>query len=246
MLPTNDPRVRSKYFVFTAELVIPILIIILLSALWWIVFKSSVFTVKYLDCELDYAPCENESVQAELEKLRGQNILQLEESTVKARLTSGDFTIRELSLKKILPNHLRVQMQSVYPVSALHLRETDNWVVLDAQKRIIGIRHQSPNVPEVLVSSLPAVRVGQVIEDHALVAAIDSALQVSVELPTVTSVSVVGDTLELNLPESKKAILSLSQDLPSQIHILQVVLSDSTMMKGVRTVDVRFSQPVLK
>jgi cell division septal protein FtsQ len=100
--PVFQPA-RSKYLVFTTDIIIPTLICVCVVALAYTLLYSPIFKVQTVSCIVDYEPCDNPSLGAELDKLIGHNIFKLSPDTIKARLTSGDFTIRQAQITRRLP-----------------------------------------------------------------------------------------------------------------------------------------------
>lgn len=238
---------KSKYLVITADYLLPLFLSILVIFLFYLAIFSPIFKVNQITCSLDYGECGDPSVLAELDKLKGQNIFRLQSDALRSKLTSGDFTIREVSMKKSLPDQVSIELQSVYPVVSLQVVGDPNWVVLDAQFRVITTRETDPNVPTVIVSGPLTLTVGQPIKDEAIISTLKLAQKLSEELPSVKTVLLIdGDTIELELSSGVRAILTPKKDEMVQLRSLQTILSDATIITGVRTIDVRFSRPVLR
>jgi cell division septal protein FtsQ len=247
----DSPRVfepaKSKYLVITADYIVPFFLSALVIFLFYVAAFSPIFRVSHITCLLDYGECTDPSVIAELDKLKGQNIFRLQPDTLRSKLTSGDFTIRQVSMKKTLPNQVTIDLQSVYPVAALKVAGDPNWVVLDAQYRVIATRQIDPNVPTVIVPGPLVLTVGKPVTDAVFVQAIKLALRLSSELISAKNITIVDEnTIHIELDSGIVAIFSPKTDEARQIKSLQVVLGSSTITKGIRTIDVRFIQPVLR
>lgn len=238
---------RSKYLVFTTDFLLPIFISLGIIATIYFMLFSAFFQVTTIDCTLDFAECQDQNIIAELAKLQNKNIFTLKTDSIVSRLTSGDFTIRAAVIKKELPGLLKVELQSVYPVVALSLTGDSNWVVLDARFRVISTTKIDPNVPTVIVSGPLTLTIGQPISDELIIQTLKLAQKLSDQLFSVKTVSLVdGDTIELVLTSGIKAIFTPKKDEMAQLRSLQTVLSDATITAGVKTIDVRFAQPVLR
>lgn len=248
----ESPRVfapaKSKYLVITTDYLIPFGIIVFIIAFFCFVAFSSFFKVKTLECTLDFTECTDPSVLSELEKLKGQNIFRLAEDSVIAKLTSGDFTIRTVDIQKTLPDTLKVELQSVYPVVALKVESDPSWVVLDDKFRVIARRDIDPNVATVIVTTPLTLTVGKVIPDEAILSTLKLALRLSSELIATKDIKLIDkNTIQITLRNDDLTVLfSPSQDELRQIRSLQAVLSGSTIIKDITTIDVRFIQPVLR
>lgn len=244
--PVFQPS-RSKYLVFTADYILPVLIIIGVITLLCVGLYSPIFKITKINCKLDYQECGDLSVVAELNKFKGKNIFTLSSDAVVSRLTSGDFTIREAHLSRELPGTLTLDLQSVYPSVALKVETDPTWVVLDPKLRVIGTRTIDPNVPTVVVPGPLTVTVGKPLTDEVIINALGLARRLADELFSVKTITLINeDTIELSLSGGRVAIFTPKKDEMAQLHRLQVVLSDDTIMGGVSTIDVRFAQPVLR
>jgi cell division septal protein FtsQ len=247
----ESPRVfepgKSKYLVITADYIVPFILSISVLVLFYLALFSTVFRVKQVTCQLDYQNCTDPSVLAEIDKLKGQNIFRVSGDPLSAKLTSGDFTIREVRLKKTLPDQIFVELQSVYPVVAVQVAGDPKWVALDQKFRVIAVREIDPNVPTVIAGGPLVLTVGQPITQEPLLTTLKLALRLSGELTSIKSITLVDDnTINIMLESGVVAIFSPKVDELKQLRALQAVLSDGTITKGFRTIDVRFIQPVLR
>jgi cell division septal protein FtsQ len=238
---------RSKYFVLTLDYFFPIAIIVSVCALAWLAVYSPFFRVSSVTCQIDYKPCTDPIVLAELDKIKGENIFRFNPTTLETRLTSGDFTIREAQITRELPSAVIVALQSVYPVVALKIAGESSWVVLDNNFRVIGTHTTDPNVPTVIVSSPLTLTVGKAPTDPTLIQTLNLAKNLASELVTIKSLTLQdSNTILVLLPNNLQAIFTTEKDSLPQIKVLQAVLKGATLTKDVHTIDVRFARPVLR
>lgn len=238
---------RSKYLVFTWDFIVPSLLIFLIVALGWATLFSPIFHISQVICTLDYQDCQSSELLAELERVKGQNIFRLDVKKLAGRLTSADFTIREAKITRQLPATIRFTLQSVYPVVALKVVGQEEWAVLDSGYRVIKLMLADPNVPTVIVPGPLTLVIGRSPTDEQIVATLALARKLADELISVQTVTLVSpDTIELSLPGNLSALLTPQKDPLTQLRSLQALLTDATIMQGVRLIDMRFSQPVLR
>lgn len=238
---------KSSYWVFTTDLLLPVLLTLGIFAVLYIVLFSPLFAIAQIKCQLDYQPCEPSSMLAEIQRLKGQNIVRFDTSALSARLTSADFTVREANITKTLPATVSVSLLSAYPVLALKIADLQEWIVLDDQFRVIRSLSSAPNVPTVVLPGTITLAVGVVPSDTNLISALNLARSLASAIPTITSIRLVDqDTLELTLPNNLHALMTPRGDIATQIASLQGILSDATITAGKSVVDLRFSQPILK
>jgi cell division septal protein FtsQ len=238
---------RSKYLVLTADYFLPFLICLSVVLAGFLVRYSPIFMVKEVNCLLDYEPCKDRSLIAELDKLKDQNIFIVSEDRLSTRLTSGDFTIREVKLRKMLPDTLTVELQSVYPVVALQVATHPSWAVMDSEYKLIGTRTTDPNVPTVVVPGPLTLVMGKRPDDQMIIKGLDLALTLSEQHFTFKSLTLVDDdTVHIKIDDKLTAVFTPKKDELEQLRALQAILLDDTITKEVKTIDVRFSQPVLR
>ncbi len=246
-IPKTFRPTRSKYLVFTADILAPLAVCLFVIVVVTFCLNSSYFAVNTVECALDYQPCQNESLLVELDKMKGQNIFTLDKAHLIARLTSGDFTIREASIKQELPSTVVVDLQSVYPVVALQVRGLTSWITLDHKYRAIRELSVDPNVPTVVVSGPLTVKIGKPVEGDSILKTLDLALNLARELLSFKSLTLVDEnTIELVLLDGTRGLFTPQKDEQAQLRILQAILVDDTIEKKGHIIDVRFSQPVLR
>jgi hypothetical protein len=239
--------VHSKYFVITRDLVIPLLITFASLAAIYAVWHGPFFQITSVQCELDYEPCQSPALLAELGKYQGQNLIFFDETNLKTRLTSGDFTIRAVTLRRTLPGTLEVSCISVYPVVALSVRGGDgSYLLFDQKLRPIKATTSDPHIPILYVDTPPVATLGAVLADSIVGAGLTYTRHVFDSLPDVHSVYQQNDTLRVSLKSGQTALLTTAKDLDAQLLALQAVRTGVTMPVGTKTIDVRFAQPVLK
>lgn len=238
---------RSKYLVFTANYLLPLFVCLGVISLYLFVLYSPLFKINSVICVLDFRDCTDPSLIVEINKLKGQNIFILSSSKISSRLTSGDFTIRAAKLTKELPNKITINLQSVFPVVALQTIGDSTWVTLDSKLRVIGTSSSDPNVPTVIINSPIILTIGKVPEDSAIIKSLNIAQRLADELFSIKTISLIdSDTIELSLAGGKKAIFTPKKDEIEQLRVLQAILGDATIAEGIKTIDVRFTQPVLR
>jgi len=240
-------QARSKYLVFTADYLVPAFLVLSIATAWILAYRTSLFSISNYQCELDYQPCAGEALLSEIDKLVGKNLLTIDLSSVRARLLSGDFTLREVTITKIYPRTLSLSLLSAYPVVALELNgNAQQWVTLDDQYRVIAVRDANPNVPTLVVESLPPFQLGVTIEDQSLLDSLSIVRSITDKLISVQRLSLSGTTVSLELPGGVTALLTTTRDQDSQLHLLESVLADPALKNSYHLIDVRYDRPVLK
>lgn len=237
---------RSRYLVITRDYLLPVLLIITAVLVWWIVFYTRLFSLTRIDCLQDFEPCENPYILTELQRYLGVNLLRFDSAVIKRRLTGADFSIRQVEVTKTLPGTLQVSLSSVYPTVAARLAGESKWVIFDDKLRVIGQKTKDPNVPTLITEELTGMTVGLPPADQALLSALDLTKRLSSSLSGIRSITLKGSDIILALNNNLTALMTTERDESAQITSLQLVLRDDTILSGVTTIDVRYSQPVLR
>lgn len=239
---------RSKYLVLTAEYLIPFFVIFVAILSYLLAFHTSLLNLKKISCQLDYEPCSNPSLLAELNKFIGVNLLTLDETELKSRLLSGEFTLREVGLSRQFPASLEVTLLSTYPVVAIQAKDNlYQWLTLDERFRIIKVSSVDPNVPTVTVDSVPPAQLGGTLTDPVIKETLTLALEITRELISIKSIYLTSDTtVMLTLSSGLTAILTTTKDQLTQLKTLESLLASPEIVSKYKTIDVRYSQPVLK
>lgn len=239
--------VRSRYLVFTWDLLLPLLISLLVLLSAWVILFSPIFAIQQIDCQLDYEPCQDPSLLAELDRLRTHNLFRLNQAAITSRLLSANYMLRSVELTRELPSRLHFSLYSIYPVVALRTAQNPNWVVLDSDFRVIRSLGVDPNVPTVIVPGPLTLVIGSSPSDPALRQTLELALDISRAMPQIRVVTLLDErTLSLSLPNSRQALLNPQSKTAEQLRSLQALQLDDTILTGVSVIDLRYSQPVLK
>ena len=215
----------------------------------WVLLYSSVFQISTFTCIANFQPCESQVVIAEIAKVKGENIFRFRDEGLIAKLKAGDYMTQTVTTQKKLPDHLQVEITTINPSFALQIEGGNSWIVCDKEGKVMSLRDKDPNVPVIITSHLPQIRIGAILSDEKLLRA--GQLVILLREQGIVSNKIIENedyTLELHLKSGLKVIMTSDvEDLTPQISALQQALTDSTIKKeGSATLDVRFAQPILK
>lgn len=230
---------RSKYLVFTADYILPTVIITSIILALYLMLYSQLFKIDNISCKLDFEPCENMVLLAELDKLKGQNIFNFQTQGVASKLTSRGLHYQGGSICQKPLGSLKVDLHSVYPVVALKIKDLDTWIALDSKYRVIKELHINPNVPTVIVSGPLTVVLGKPVQDSLIIETLAMTDRLFKQLPSIKSVTLVDENrIDVELDSGKTAVLTPKKDEVIQLRSLQAILQEVTISKGVHTIDV--------
>ena len=238
----------SRYYKITSDIVLPILTILSVIGVFFFVYFAPIFSIKEIICLSDYKPCANDNLLAELAKIKGQNLFIFDPSDLKAKLLRGDFMLKSVIVTKHLPSIIEIDTLSVNPSIAFQLISDPNtWVLCDELGRVISVRQISPNVPVILVDSLPSFRVGERLPGDKYQAAQKLTLAILDTKIDYKSVVLLDDTsLALKLNSGVSAIFTAAKSVSDQVSALQAILADGTIKHDYKTIDLRFAQAILR
>lgn len=238
---------KSRYFVLTADFIIPVLIILLVIASLLFITRGRLFAIKTVDCLRDYQPCTDNHLLTELDKLKGANLFTFNKSELRTRILENNKTIENVEVTSSLPNKVSVNLISSSPSVALQLKDNSTvWVVLDQEFRVIAVRESDPNVPTVKVSTMEEISIGNPITSKETQGALEVALSIKNNFIQAETISLTDDVITLDLTEGKTALLSSKADIAEQLITLQAILADDTISESASLIDVRYTQPVIK
>lgn len=238
---------RSKYLIITANYLIPIAIIVGTIALLLIVFKTNILSIKQIYCQHDYQDCNLPHLQAELSKYLGINILKFDSLELKNKIIANNKTIKQVVISKQLPGTISINLISTSPKVAIKIQNGElQWIVLDSNFRVIKVVRKDPNLPTVLVNDVIKIQIGQEIDSDDIQKSLELATEISDNFFSVVSIQLEGDLITLILPSKITVFLTTKKGLHSQLKTLQDILADAKISSAVRTIDVRFTQPVIK
>ncbi len=249
--PREFKSQKSTYLVITETYLIPLIVIFLALASSFLVFKSNLFAVTQIDCQRDGGVCHNDFILAELVKYRQKNIFLFPKAELKQRLLQGDKTLTSVKFTFHLPHQLTVLLTSTTPKVALRLNSANNqFILIDQNFRPTSLVNNPNHLPILTTTQTYHLQLGQTIQNSNLKQALTAAIEFHQNLANQPfKLKLAGQDLYLYLPQKHIQVrLTTQKSLASQLNLLRVVLSDVKMLEAerVRSIDVRFGQPVLK
>lgn len=238
---------KSRYVVLTSDIVIPMLIIALVVASLYFITSSNFFSIKNIECLINFRPCSDTHLLAELEKIKGQNIFTLNKQSLSARILQNNKIVSSVDITYELPNAISVRLNTSPPSVALKLIDNQNmWILLSEEFRTISLSSENPNVPTVLLEEIEGLAIGEKISDPSTISALKVALSIKGNYLPASSISLTGETITLELDGGRTALLSTRRGIPEQLITLRAILADETISETASIIDVRYTQPVIK
>jgi len=238
---------RSKYYILTNEIILPIAVILSVIAFYFSIFYSSLLNVKNVDCSIGIDPCPDSSTLIELRKLEGENMLLIDTQDTLNKIKSGDPTVSDIKIEKRYPNTLLVSIKLVEPTFALRLSGVENeWITLDNNYNVINLTSGNPELPTLIIPSVPALHIGKKIDDSSILSGLKLVSKLNDLTQKILEMTLVSDYVEGDLGEHHILMSIDESQVDDEIMILQAVLRDSKIVDGMATIDVRHGRPVIR
>lgn len=235
--------VKSRYLVITLKAVVGVLVWIAVAALGFWLFSGSLFEIKTISCQKENFDCPV-TIMASFEEARGQNIFLYKTKTLTRNVEKRNPELKQVLIKKQLPNALRVTLVSRQPFAILEMT-SGQAVVADEEGFVLGMFQPDRPLPHLKVVSLPVI--GEMISDPILVKELNLAKLLQVSYLNFEYISYSDETsFNVLFLDNVVATVSAQKDLVPQVDSLQYILSHSRMKdKALKTVDLRFQKPIV-
>ncbi len=240
-------KFNPKIFLFQSNFVRWILVLALISFLWWLIY-GSIFKISQILCiNQDDESCD-QYVIAELNNYKGESTFLIHTKDIAIKLGKANPAYQNISVIAKLPNVLEVSLEDEPKYANLKIASNSASLVVDQNYLIVGESpNPSPGLFTIVAPSAVNLGVGDQINDQTLLQTFQIANQLkqhylSFDHLTMTSASHIKATL----PDGKSAIFTTTANIPRQVTSLQLILSKATISPEPYEIDLRFDKPVLK
>jgi len=192
--------------------------------------------VKKMECFSQYGICD-ESLFSETNDLIGQS-LRKTKTALKERLKVNG-SVEKFSFTFKLPGTLRIDLITRKPKFALVNKQTKEIYLIDENGRVLQ-KTDKTNLPKVISDTFSPPAEGMIKEDELF------ALNLTYSLSFFYQVDVsemVSEGLTVQLPAGARVIFPLEGDKDTLLASLKLILSQ---VKGVKLIDLRFKNPIIK
>jgi cell division septal protein FtsQ len=220
-------------------------ILILAGILIFVVFKvldSRLFSVRYLDCRNNQQSCSSQDEEPFLDLL-GENLIFMDINQ-KQRLTTTPTKYKIISLGKIFPSTIKIELTTRTPVAQVTADKTD-YYFFDSQGMVLSRSTISDQYSWLEVYSQFPLTEGVVSWQLQKTAELINELksnQINIKTWQLTE----SDDLETRLGNDARIVFSLTNNIKKQVGALQLILSRSKIEgKSFQSLDLRFEKPVV-
>lgn len=226
-----------------------ILILAFLSLIIGIVFlfKGKTFKINKLTCQKEGFSCKKEAIF--FEELRGQNIFLANTTKIPQKIKSQVLTIKEVKIKKRLPDEVLIEIIPRNSVAAL-TKDEKSWFLIDEDGFVFQKIFDKPKDLPVILINDPEVSffIGGQVENEALIKTLSLLDQLRGNFIPFKQIALLEkETINVFLNEPIVASFSTKKSVALQVDSLQFILRQSKIEgKMPAFIDLRFNKPVIK
>lgn len=240
-------RKRYKRIVFVLKNIVIILAAISLFIGIIFLYKSSFFRISIIDCKKNNFPCKKEL--SFFEELRGNIIFLAKTTKLAKQLEEQLLTIREIKIKKQLPNKVFIEIIPRTKFVSI-TNDEENWYIVDSDYFIYQLVFEKPNdIPLIkLKDKSHKLYLGQQVNNNQILRAIELIRAIENSYLSYREIIVAESrTINLQLDDSLIASFSAAKNIQTQVDSLQFILRQSKIEgKTPAFIDLRFDKPVIK
>jgi cell division protein FtsQ len=226
--------------------IIKILVFITLFAGIGFFVQSDFWKIRKIECWQNEISCSSE-VWTRLTVLTfGKNIIFLPTNLVREEVLRFKPTLKEVKIKKELPNKLIFELKEREGVVVLGLENLQKFWIVDEEGVVLAGEKKS-DLPLILLEEPLKLDIGQKIDKKEIIQAINFLTNLRLNLlePKIAKF-VSSSSLEVLLKDNITALFSLKKEVQIQIDSLQFILSRAKIEgKGIKKIDLRFDKPVV-
>jgi len=220
--------------------------LIFLGGVAFIIFKSGFFAVRKITCQWEKDSCPPE-IWNELTSLTfGKNLIFLKKEEISKKFLSEHHIVKNLKIKKVLPNKLVFELEKRKEVAVLGFETTKDFFLVDEEGVVIK-KENNPLLPLILLSQQLDLNIGQQVSQREIIEAIKFLTNLRLNLfePKIAKIT-SPYSLTVWLKDGEEVVFSLKKEIQIQVDSLQFILSRSKIEgKGVKRIDLRFDKPVV-
>lgn len=238
----RSPRLKRnlyRFFVFSLKLAFVIVLILGLRFLF-----NQVFTIRHISCQLDQSSCPD-PVLAELERTKGQNLNQINTTTISQKILGSSPLYTTAKFDKSLPGKLNLTLQTAAQVAQVSLASASGSFVIANNYFVTDfLQNPDPHLPHIISTQTIDPQVGQEITNPDLKNTVILTGLLDKYFIDSGKITLATDSATTILNSGPTVRFNQTSDLETQIKTLQLILSQSHR-QPISTIDLRFQKPVL-
>jgi len=220
--------------------------LIFLGGVAFIVFKSGFFAVRKISCQWEKDSCPPE-IWNELTSLTfGKNLIFLKKEEISKKFLNTHHIVKDLEIKKVLPNKLVFELEKRKEVVVLGFETTKDFFLVD-EGGVVVKKENNASLPLILLSEELNLDIGQQISQPQIIGTIKflTTLRLNLLEPKIAKIA-PPYSLTVWLKSGEEAVFSLKKEIQAQVDSLQFILSRSKIgERKIKKIDLRFDKPVV-
>lgn len=236
---------KKKKTVLSLFKKISIFVILIVSIVGLVVFVKTALIVKKIDCRFNQTACPGEIWMDLMSLTIGKNIIFLSTKNLVGQVEKTNPLLKEVKIKKNLPNHLFFELRKREPQAALKNPEKGFWII-DEEGFLLEKTNET-ELPVILVEQPINLNVGEKIVEKETVWAVNLLKGLKFRLLKPKTAKIVSPRqIEVELDDKPLVIFSSLKEADFQLDSLQLIFSRSKIEgRNLKQVDLRFDKPVV-
>jgi len=235
---------KKKKTVLSLLKKISIFVILIVSIVGLVVFVKTALVVKKIDCRFNQTACPGEIWMELMSLTIGKNIVFFPTKDLVSQIKASHPLLKEVKIKKSLPNHLSFELKKREPQAALKSPEEGFWIV--DEEGFLLEKANEIELPVILVEQPINLNVGEKIEKEAVwTINLLKSLKFRLLMPKTAKI-VSPRQIEIELSDGLLVIFSSLKEVNFQLDSLQLIFSRSKIEgRNLKQIDLRFDKPVV-
>lgn len=221
------------FFVFLLFTIIPITLFL----------KNNLFTIKKINCNFEQNDCSSENIAID-NNFYSLTFFNANSSRIEPYFYNSYPQIKSVSLQKIFPNTLVIDLISEQPIAQIKNKNNEYYFINQNGK--VFKKAYNSKLTTIISDYSPIV--GETFTNQALLASLEIIKIAKASFIPILELEILDyEFIKLNLNLDTKAYLNGNKNIEKQIDSLQFILKNSRLdNQKFSLIDLRFDNPIIK
>ena len=236
---------KKKKTVLSLFKKISIFVILIVSIVGLVVFVKTALIVKKINCRLNQTACPGEIWMELMSLAIGKNIVFFPTKDLVSQIKESHPLLKEVKIKKSLPNHLSFELKKREPQAALKSPRGEGFWIVDEEGFLLEKANEI-ELSVILVEQPINLNVGEKVEKETVwTINLLKSLKFRLLMPKTARI-VSPRQIEIELDDELLVIFSSLKEVNFQLDSLQLIFSRSKIEgRNLEQIDLRFDKPVV-
>lgn len=206
------------------------------------------FRISTIGCQTSIeSPCPD-FVIPELEKFKNTLSYVARFDEVTSKLLANIPQAEDISIQTVWPNKIEAFITMQHELANLSIPASTSAYVVSSTGQLVAVTDTpNPHLPTIIASSAADLIISDQINNPSLTTAINMIKALYNIGLKPTKIDVLSDQdIEIAINTGKLILVTSMKPVATQVHALQLILSQSTMSEVAPIIDIRYDRPVLK